>query len=156
MRPKRQRLHSAELRRLDNIIAALDRIATAIEKHPTTEIDRIDIGEGVGVQDGGTTEINSDNKTIEGNKNVIATRSPAAGSEIESSQIQFDGKDNILQHQTGSGMQQGKGGPQGQQIVGNKESFNTNSHDAIKNLTEALQTKHRPTKGNNPRINNHE
>lgn len=67
MRSRKQRLHSAELRQLINIAAALDRIAIAIEKRPTTEIGRIDVGQGVGVQDGGTTEINSNNTKIKNN-----------------------------------------------------------------------------------------
>lgn len=38
MKPRKQRLHSAELRRLDHIGASLDRIATALEKLPSVVV----------------------------------------------------------------------------------------------------------------------
>lgn len=164
MKPRKQRLHSAELRRLDNIAAALDRIATAIERHPTTEIDRIDVGQGVGVQDGGTTEvnINSVNK-IEGDKNVVATRSPAAGAEIDSSQIKIDSEgDNVktsgsdavgkvvgdvgyyTNHaERGIAAKSIDTADQRTEIKGVSKAFNTNSNDVVKDLTTALLTKHK-------------
>lgn len=174
MKPRKQRLQSAELRRLDRITEALERIATAIENTPTRmEIDhvnnKINVNDGVGVQMGGesnveyihpntskyenfasqgiaaknignvdrSTEVDSDNKTIEENKGVIATRSPAAGSKIESSKIQMaeDG-DNVAAAGSDAVDQR-------TEVKGVSKSFNTNANDVVRDLTTALLTKHK-------------
>lgn len=169
MKPRKQRLHSAELRRLDRITEALERIAMAIENTPTRmEIDhvnnRINVNGGVGVQMGGeskvedihpntaqyenfapqgiaaknignvdrSTEVDSDNKTIEDNHGVIATHSPAAGSKIDSSHVSISGDCGAS----------ATGGATATAISDVKSSFNTNANDVVKDLTEAL---HRST-----------
>lgn len=114
MKPRTQRLHSAELRRLDRIAQSLDRIAVALEKLP----DII---------------VTGDNDTIiEHSQNVLLDSS---GNEI-SMQAQKGGNNNrMASNDNNTNTIHGNGSIQYE----NSESFNTNSNEAIKNLTTALK-----------------
>ena len=95
MKPRKQRLHSAELRRLDHIAQSLDRIAGALENlHPYGNndviIDKLDVTQHA--QSGGKTSV-------------------------------IENIDNSMKDT----------------ISGVSDSFNTNSNEAIKNLTTALK-----------------
>ena len=113
MKSRKQRLHSAELRRLDHIAQSLDRIAGALENlHPYGNndviIDKLDVTQHA--QSGGKISVieNVDNST-KINKNATAGRGSVAV---------VDGSASISDV---------------------SDSFNTNSNDAIKNLTTALK-----------------
>lgn len=105
MKPRKQRLHSAELRRLDHIAQSLDRIAAALERLPEFVVT-------------------GSNDTIIGHsQNVLLDSS---GNEIS------------MQAQRGEGVMQ-YAGHDANSMRGISDSFNTNSNEAIKNLTTALK-----------------
>lgn len=124
MKPRKQRLHSAELRRLDHIATALDRIATAIENTPPTEIGRINnrfnIGDGVGLQ----VALN----------NISNATEVDSGNNDTSQVVEGNGNNSNDNHSSVSG--------DTKHIQGVAKSFNTNANDVVKDLTEAL---HRST-----------
>lgn len=94
MKPRKQRLHSAELRRLDHIAQSLERIAAALERmHPINGNDNVVL-----------EQIGGNNNRLAGNNNNTST-------------IHGNGS---IQYE-------------------NSDSFNTNSNEAIKNLTSALK-----------------
>ena len=98
MKPRKQRLHSAELRRLDHIAQSLDRIAAALETRPgvvvsgndDTIIDSMDIKAGEKTQIALHTISNDTN--VEHSENVLLNSS---GNDI-SMQAQKGGKNNRL------------------------------------------------------------
>lgn len=158
MKPRKQRLHSAELRRLDHIAGSLDRIADALEHMPDvivsgnddTVIRDMDIkaGEktqislhtinnasGIDVENSQGVLVNGSDSSVvgsgnnqNGDGNVFAKQSPAAGSKIDSSQIST----------SGDGGASATGGATATAISDVKRSFNTNSSDVVKDLTAAL------------------
>ena len=105
MKSRKQRLHSAELRRLDHIAQSLDRIATALERLPDIVVT------------------GSNDTIIEHSQNVL-----------------LDSSDNeiSMQAQSGDGVMQ-YAGHDANSMRGISDSFNTNSNEAIKNLTTALK-----------------
>lgn len=111
MKPKRQRLHSAELRRLDHIAQSLDRIAAALEKQPgivvsgndDTIIDTMDIKAGEKTQIALHTISNGTD--IEHSQNVLLNSS---GNDI-SMQAQRGGKNNRLASHDINEIQNGNG-----------------------------------------------
>ena len=114
MKPRKQRLHSAELRRLDHIAQSLDRIAAALERLPEFVVT------------------GSNDTIIEHSQNVLLDSS---GNEI-SMQAQKGGNNNrIASNDNNTNTIHGNGSIQNE----NSESFNTNSNEAIKNLTTALK-----------------
>lgn len=171
MKPRKQRLHSAELRRLDHIAGSLDRIANALQHLPDmivsgnddtviygnddmamrdmdikagekTQISlhTINNASGIDVENSQGVLINGSDSSVvgsgnnqNGDGNVFAKQSPAAGSKIDSSQVST----------SGDGGASATGGATATAISDVKRSFNTNSNDVVKDLTAALQTKHR-------------
>lgn len=156
MKPKKQRLHSAELRRLDHIAQSLDRIAAALEKQPgivvsgndDTIIDTMDIKAGEKTQIALHTISNGTD--IEHSQNVLLDSS---GNDI-SMNAQRGGKNNRLaSHDINDIKQDGGGNAAFGNVSGDtttvhgngqiqhriNESYNTNADEAIKNLTTALK-----------------
>lgn len=152
MKPRKQRLYSAELRRLDRITEVLERIATAIENTPTRmEIDhvnnKINVNDGVGVQMGGESKVeyihpntakyeNFAPQGIAANNIGNVDRSTEVDSDNDNtSQVTDSGGNNkIDSHASLSGNTH--------HIAHNAGSFNSNSNEAIKDLSSALTNKH--------------
>lgn len=150
MKPRKQRLHSAELRRLDRITEALERIAIAIENTPTRmEIDhinnRINVSGGVGVQMGGQTEVEDIHPNTAKYENFAQQGVVAKniGNVDRSTEVDSN-NDNTSQVVEGSGSNANHSSVSGEakHISGVSSSFNTNANDVVKDLTGAL---HRST-----------
>lgn len=170
MKPRKQRLHSAELRRLDHIAGSLDRIADALEHLP----DVIVSGNNDTVIYGNDDMAMRDMDIKAGEKTQIAlhTINNAHGIDIENSQgVLVNGSNSSVvgsgNNQHGDGNVFAKqspavgskidsshvsisgdcgasatGGATATAISDVKSSFNTNANDVVKDLTEAL---HRST-----------
>lgn len=207
MKPRKQRLHSAELRRLDHIAGSLDRIAYALEHSQRITVNgsndivgdtiqdspvMIDsVNKGVGYNKGFAVMGNNDKSTnIDGNENnaQVGTNQYIGrdGSNYNNSDVIGAVSGDIVTTNGVGSPGKVKGdvdfGIKADQAIGKVEgdathdktecdnhaaggfaagyienvrqerhtnSHNTNTHDAIKNLTEALQTKHSPISSNN-------
>lgn len=150
MKPKKQRLHSAELRRLDRITEALERIAIAIENTPTrVEIDhvnnKINVKDGVGVQMGGESNVEYIHPNTAKYENFAPQGIAAKDIDnIDRSTEVDSNNDNTSQVVEGSGSNANHSSVSGEakHISGVSSAFNTNANDVVKDLTGAL---HRST-----------
>lgn len=112
MKPKRQRLHSAELRRLDHIAQSLDRIAVVLENlHPINGNDNV-VLEQIGGKDNRMARHDINDIKQDGGGN-------AAFGNVSGDTTTVHGNGQI-QHRI-------------------NESYNTNADEAIKNLITALK-----------------
>lgn len=156
MKPRKQRLHSAELRRLDRIAQSLERIAGALERQPDFVVSGNDdtIINSMDVKAGEKTQIAlhtiSNDTDIEHSQNVLLNSS---GNDI-SMQAQKGGKNNRLASRDINDIKQDGGGNAAfgnvsgdtTTVHGNgqiqhriNDSYNTNADETIKNLTSALK-----------------
>lgn len=124
MKPRKQRLHSAELRRLDHIAGSLDRIASALERMP-------------GAVANGDNDIVIDNMVVKaGEKSQFALRGlyNASGISVKNSQgVLLNGSDNSVASSGTNHTEIAKSGNHGSSAAGSATATTLDKHPTTEN-----------------------